>query len=278
MSDVVIEGTGLRKSYGSYEAVKGIDISVSRGEVFAFLGPNGAGKTTSVEILEGYRSRDAGDVRVLGVDPARADAEWRARVGVVLQECRPEPLLTVRESISQYAGFYADPHPVDHVIALVGLSDSVNVRAGKLSGGQQRRLDVGLALVGRPEVLFLDEPTTGFDPAARREAWAVLEGLKAKGMTIFLTTHYLDEAERLADRVAIIAGGVIVAEGPPATIAGRSTAASVITYRLDGKEHVVRAADATAELRSLLQRTGVEISEVRRPSLEDVYLDLVGEA
>ena len=275
--DVVIEVAGLRKRYGDREAVKGIDLSVRRGEVFAFLGPNGAGKTTSVEILEGYRTRDEGDVRVLGVDPARAGLDWRARIGLVLQECRPEPMLTVRESIAQYAGFFPEPRLVDEVVALVGLQDSINVRAGKLSGGQQRRLDVGLALVGRPEVLFLDEPTTGFDPAARREAWAVLEGLKSGGMTIFLTTHYLEEAEALAGRVAVIADGRIVAEGPPSTLGGRDTADSVITYRLDGVEHVLRTADPTAELRGLLQQTGVEVAEVRRPSLEDIYLDLVGE-
>jgi ABC-2 type transport system ATP-binding protein len=278
MSDAVIEVAGLRKRYGSYEAVKGIDLSVQRGEVFAFLGPNGAGKTTSVEILEGYRTRDQGAVTVLGVDPAKSDLAWRARIGVVLQECRPEPMLTVRESIAQYAGFYPRSRPVDDVIAMVGLEDSVNVRAGKLSGGQQRRLDVGLALVGYPEVLFLDEPTTGFDPAARREAWAVLAGLKQEGLTIFLTTHYLEEAEALADRVAVIAGGVIVAEGPPKTLGGRNTAESVVTYRQHGERHEVRVADAVAFLRDLLAADGVTELEVRQPSLEDVYLELVGEA
>jgi ABC-2 type transport system ATP-binding protein len=282
MADVVIEVAGLRKRYGTHEAVKGIDLSVYRGEVFAFLGPNGAGKTTAVEILEGYRTRDDGHVSVLGVDPAHADLAWRARIGVVLQECRPEPMLTVRESIAQYAGFFPDSRSVDEVVELVGLQDSATVRAGKLSGGQQRRLDVGLALVGRPEVLFLDEPTTGFDPAARREAWAVLEGLKAEGMTIFLTTHYLDEAETLADRVAVIAAGRIVAEGTPTTLGGRETAESVITYRVDGTRHELRSGDPTTDLGELLDRarangTQLDDLEVRRPSLEDIYLALVGE-
>ena len=299
-ADVVIEVTALRKRYGGHEAVKGINLHVNRGEVFAFLGPNGAGKTTSVEIFEGYRERDDGDVRVLGVDPASADLAWRARIGVVLQETRPEPALTVRESIAQYAGFYADPRPVEQVIELVGLEESADVRAGKLSGGQQRRLDVALGIVGRPEVLFLDEPTTGFDPAARREAWAMLEGLKHEGLTIFLTTHYLEEAEALADRVAVIAGGQIVAEGTPANLGGRDAADSEIGFRLGETRrklpaslagrvtvephgrHTFRSPDAADDLAILLDwardaRVSVFDIEVSRPSLEDVYLQLAGE-
>ncbi|HVV35708.1 MAG TPA: ABC transporter ATP-binding protein [Acidimicrobiales bacterium] len=284
MGEAVIEVEGLCKRYGAFEAVKGIDLHVKRGEVFAFLGPNGAGKTTSVEIFEGFRHRDDGRVSVLGVDPDRGGLDWRARIGVVLQESRPEPLLTVRESIAQYAGFYPRPRPVDEVIRLVGLDDAAGVRAGKLSGGQQRRLDVGLALVGRPEVVFLDEPTTGFDPTARREAWAVLEGLKAEGLTVFLTTHYLEEAEVLADRVAVIAGGRIVAEGTPATLAGRNTAQSRITYRIagDAETHVAHSDDVVADLQRLFTRTKrakqtITELEVTRPSLEDVYLDLVAD-
>jgi ABC-2 type transport system ATP-binding protein len=282
VAEPVIEVVGLRKTYGGREAVAGIDLHVTRGEVFAFLGPNGAGKTTAVEILEGYRSRDSGDVRVIGVDPARGDLAWRSRIGVVLQESRPEPRLTVRESLAQYAGFYPTPRAVDEVVELVGLRQSVNVQAGKLSGGQQRRLDVGLAIIGAPEVMFLDEPTTGFDPTARREAWAMLEALRDDGMTIFLTTHYLEEAEVLADRVAVIAAGRIVAEGTPATIGGRDTAESVISYRLDGIRHEIRSADPTTELGELLdsaRATGIRLDdlEVGRPSLEDTYLRLIGE-
>ena len=204
MTEAVITVSGLRRSYDDHEAVRGIDLEVRRGEVFAFLGPNGAGKTTTVEIMEGYRERDAGTVTVLGEDPLQGDRSWRGRIGIVLQECRMEPVLTVRETLSLYAGYYETPRDVAETIDLVGLQPSADVRAGNLSGGQQRRLDVALALIGDPELLFLDEPTTGFDPSARRQAWEVIASLRDLGKTVFLTTHYMEEAQFLADRVAII--------------------------------------------------------------------------
>src|SRR5437773_1131501 len=233
MAESVISVAGLRKSYGELEAVRGIDLQVAAGEVFAFLGPNGAGKTTTVEILEGYRQPSAGQVRVLDSDPAGAGRAWRQRIGVVLQDCNLQPELTVRESLELYAGYYEAPRSVDDTIALVGLEDQGDQRARRLSGGQQRRLDVGLALVGDPELLFLDEPTTGFDPSARRQAWQIVRNLIALGKTVFLTTHYMDEAQYLAKRVAVIAQGLIVAEGPPATIGGRDTAQTVIRFRVE---------------------------------------------
>src|SRR3954449_6394212 len=220
MADAVISVKGLRKSYDGFEAVRGIDLEVGAGEIFAFLGPNGAGKTTTVEILEGYRARNAGEVSVLGIDPQRADRAWRNRVGFVLQESRLVPELTPREAVEQYAGYYSSPRDIDETLDLVGLAEKANARTATLSGGQQRRLDVALALIGDPELLFLDEPTTGFDPAARREAWEVIGGLRDLGKTVFLTTHYMDEAQRLADHVAIVKDGVIVAEGAPGELAG----------------------------------------------------------
>ncbi len=232
MAEPVIVVRGLRKSYASVEAVQGIDLEVGRGEIFAFLGPNGAGKTTTVEILEGYRRRSAGEVSVLGIDPSHATPEWRSRVGVVLQECRLPSLLTVREALQMYAGYYPSPRPVDETIALVGLTEQADQRAGKLSGGQQRRLDVALALIGDPELLFLDEPTTGFDPAARRSAWELVSNLRRLGKTVFLTTHYMEEAQTLADRVAIIKEGRIVAEGRPSDLAGGGRAKTRIRFRL----------------------------------------------
>src|SRR3989442_4872693 len=223
MEDVV-HVRGLRKAYGDVEAVGGLDLDVRAGEIFAVLGPNGAGKTTTVEILEGYRRRDAGEVTVLGADPAHAPLAWRARIGLVLQQCQLPPELTVRELVSRYAGYYPAPRPVAETIGLVGLTGKENVRTGPLSGGQQRRLDDSLALVGDAELVFLDEPTTGFDPSARRHAWAMIADLRTLGKTVLLTTHYLDEAEALADRVAVIVGGRVVAEGPPAELAGAGTA------------------------------------------------------
>ena len=228
----VIEIRGLRKSYGSAEAVAGVDLEVYAGEVFAFLGPNGAGKTTTVEILEGYRRRTAGDVSVLGADPATAGRAWRARIGVVLQEAEPEAELTAEECLSMYAGYYGRPRPVAETLGLVGLAGQRATRCGQMSGGQRRRLDVALALIGDPELIFLDEPTTGFDPAARQSAWAVIAGLRDLGKTIFLTTHYMEEAEELADRIAVLAAGRIVAQGSPATLGGRDTEASVISFTL----------------------------------------------
>src|SRR5436190_20510050 len=234
MTEPVITVGGLRKSYGSIEAVRGIDLEVNGGEIFAFLGPNGAGKTTTVEILEGYRERDRGEVRVLGADPARAERDWRQRIGIVLQESKMHPELTVRESLALFAGYYRRPRGVDETVSLVGLSESADQRVGRLSGGQQRRLDVALALVGDPELLFLDEPTTGFDPSARRRAWEVVANLRELGKTIFLTTHYMEEAQELADRVAIIARGEIVAQGSPGEISGRRGSAAGISFRLPG--------------------------------------------
>jgi ABC-2 type transport system ATP-binding protein len=286
-------------SYDGFEAVRGIDLHVSRGEIFTFLGPNGAGKTTAVEILEGHRKRTAGEVRVLGEDPERADRRWRSRVGVVLQASRVEPQLTVRECLELYAGYYPAPRPVHEVIELVGLNKRSEVRCGNLSGGQQRRVDVALALIGDPELVFLDEPTTGFDPSARRSAWEMIDGLRQLGKTIFLTTHYMDEAEALADRIAIIKAGVIVAEGTPATLGGRDRAAYQVTFTLPEGATMSQLPAAPGSARELDQsgrvqieseqvmptlralsgwaiERGYDISDllVRRPALEDVYLGL----
>ena len=282
MADPVISIRGLRKSYGEAEAVRGIDLDVRPGEVFAFLGPNGAGKTTTVEILEGYRRRSGGEVAVLGEDPQHAGRAWRERIGVVLQSCRLDPYLTVHESLELFAGYYSSPRPTDEVIELVGLGEKAGERASRLSGGQQRRLDVGMALIGDPELLFLDEPTTGFDPSARRQTWETLAGLRDLGKTVFLTTHYMDEAQRLADRVAIIVRGEIVAMGTPEDLGDRESLPTTISYRLDGEDVSV---ETTAPVRALHELTGraveqgleLEGLEVTRPSLEDVYLSLTAE-
>ena len=270
-----IQVTGLSKAYGSHAALRGVDFTVARGEVFGLLGPNGAGKTTCVEVLEGYRERDSGEVLVLGRDPSAR--ELRARVGIVLQSCGTYPHLSVRETITHFAGMYPHPRPVDEVLALAGLDECADRRARTLSGGQARRLDFALALAGDPELIFLDEPTTGFDPAARRAAWDVIRTLKGLGKTVVLTTHYLDEAQALADRVAILQDGQILAEGPPDQL-GASR------YRV-----AWRAADGTVEERftddptvllatltaSALERgERLEDLSVTRPSLEDVYLEL----
>jgi ABC-2 type transport system ATP-binding protein len=267
-------------SYGETEAVRGIDLDVRQGEIFAFLGPNGAGKTSTVEILEGYRKRTGGEVSVLGEDPAHAGSAWRDRIGIVLQSNSLDPYLTVRESLELYAGYFSHPRSVEETIALVGLEEKADERARKLSGGQQRRLDVGMALVGDPELLFLDETTTGFDPSARRQFWDVIAGLRDLGKTIFLTTHYMDEAQRLADRVTIIAAGQIVAEGTPEDLGERDKATTTIRYRdAAGEEVTIETLDPVRELNRLtaaaLER-GEELEglEVTRPSLEDVYLDL----
>ena len=286
-------------AYGPFEAVRGIDLEVRHGEVLAFLGPNGAGKTTTVEILEGFRRRSAGEVTVLGVDPAKATADWRARIGVVLQESQPEPELTVRECLSLYAGYYPAPRPVGETLELVGLGGRAGARCGELSGGQQRRLDVALALIGDPELLFLDEPTTGFDPSARRSAWDVIAGLRSLGKTIFLTTHYMEEAEYLADRIVVLAAGRIVAEGTPTTLGGRDTEGLTVRFSLPtgtatrelprqvtdaqvaSEDGVVeaRAADPLPLLGALATwaaQRGVELPDltVGRASLEEIYLRL----
>jgi ABC-2 type transport system ATP-binding protein len=272
---------GLRKSYGALEAVRGIDFEVRRGEVFGLLGPNGAGKTTTVEILEGYRRRDAGEVEVLGSDPAGASGAWRERIGVVLQSSAMYETLTVVEMLRLFAGYYREPRPVDEVVSLVGLQDKRDDRVRRLSGGQRRRLDLGLALVGDPELIFLDEPTTGFDPRARRQAWETIRGLRGLGKTILLTTHYLDEAERLADRVAVLAQGRIVAFGTPAELTG-ALPATEIRYRENGREVVLETDEPTRVLHELTSRALAESREleglvVRRPSLEEVYLSLTEE-
>jgi ABC-2 type transport system ATP-binding protein len=301
-SQTAIRVRDLRHSYGGREALRGIDLDVARGEILAFLGPNGAGKTTTVEILEGFRRRRGGEVSVLGVDPERAGPDWRARVGVVLQSSQPERLLSVRECIALYAGYYPAPLAVDHVLDLVGLTEKAGQRCEKLSGGQQRRLDVALALVGDPELIFLDEPTTGFDPSARHMAWNMIRDLRGLGKTIFLTTHFMDEAEALADRILILSAGRIVAEGTAETIGDRASAATIIRFTLpedvmpddvppvagtmtsDGNRRVeISTQDpmpALGVLSSWAARGGYPLSDisVHRSSLEEIYLRLTEEA
>ncbi len=298
-AETVIRVRGLQKRYGDRKAVAGIDLEVRRGEIFAFLGPNGAGKTTTVEILEGFRQASGGSIEVLGRDPWQASGSWRVRLGIVLQESGAEPGLTVRECVALYAGYYPAPRNIDETVALVGLASQTDERATKLSGGQRRRLDVALALIGDPELIFLDEPTTGFDPSARRAAWEVVDGLRRLGKTIFLTTHYMEEAERLADRIAVIAAGQIVAEGTPQTLGGRQLEAAQISFRLPGgvspeelpsalAERVQSDADGRLRLPSTTVTADVhqlsgwaldhdlelDSLEVNRPTLEDVYLQL----
>jgi ABC-2 type transport system ATP-binding protein len=271
----------LRKSYGTYEALRGISFEIREGEVFGLLGPNGAGKTTTIEILEGYRTRDGGDVEVLGFDPERAGSAFRERIGVVLQQSQLWPNLTVAETHRMFAGYYEQPRNVDEVITLVGLDEKRDARVKTLSGGQKRRLDLGVALVGDPDLVFLDEPTTGFDPAARRAAWDMIRSLRSLGKTILLTTHYLDEAEQLADRLAVLREGVIIREGTPAELTGGSNETEV-RYRRDGHEVVVRTTEPTKILHKLTAEALAEGREleglsVHRPTLEDVYLSLTAE-
>ncbi len=272
----------LRKSYGEHEALRGITFEIREGEVFGLLGPNGAGKTTTVEILEGYRSRDGGKVDVLGFDPARAETAYRERIGVVLQQSQLWPNLTVAETHRMFAGYYERPRDVDEVIRLVGLGEKRDARVKTLSGGQKRRLDLGIALVGDPELVFLDEPTTGFDPRARRAAWDMIRSLRSLGKTILLTTHYLDEAEQLADRVAVLREGRIISEGTPAELTG-GTQETEVRYRRDGNEVVIRTKEPTQVLHELTEQAIAEGRElegltVRRPTLEDVYLLLTEDA
>lgn len=296
---------GLRKSYaargdaGVVEAVRGIDFTVAPGEVFALLGPNGAGKTTTVEILEGHRQRSAGEVSVLGFDPGNNDRAFKRRIGIVLQETGVEPYLTVAEVINLFRGYYPSPLPLEEIISVVGLQEKRDTRVNKLSGGQQRRLDVAIGLAGNPDLLFLDEPTTGFDPSARRTAWEMVHNLSALGKTVFLTTHYMDEAQALASRVAIIAGGIIVAEGTPSQIGGRDQDRTIISFRdpqvkaawprkikplietLPEAMVRLRVDDATSALADLTawaikNKVSLEDLHVAKPTLEDTYLRLTG--
>ena len=290
---------GLRKSYGALEAVRGVDFDVEEGEVFGFLGPNGAGKTTIVEILEGHRHRSAGEVQVLGHDPARGERALRERIGIVLQETGVERFLKVTEVLELYCGYYPRPRPVDELLALTGLEAKRDEVVKELSGGQRRRLDLALGLAGDPALVFLDEPTTGFDPTARREAWAIIRNLRSLGKTIFLTTHYMDEAEHLADRVAVIAAGRIVAEGPPDQLGGRDTATEIrfttwhdvalpdlgpgVVVTTDDRSAVVRTQDPTPVLHlltgwALEHGLALDGLTVTRPTLEDVYIRLTAEA
>jgi ABC-2 type transport system ATP-binding protein len=291
----------LRKSYGAHEVVKGIEFSVAPGEVFGFLGTNGAGKTTTIEILEGYRPRTSGEVRVLGLDSAKPTRAWRERIGLVLQESRLDPVHTVHETVSMFSCYYASPRPVDDTITLVGLAEQRDARIGSLSGGQKRRVDVALGIIGDPDLVFLDEPTTGFDPQARREAWNMIEGLRRLGKTIFLTTHYMDEAQHLADRLCILRSGEVVAAGTAAELTSKAGGGTVVRFRLpDGVrvDAIAAACDVTPNVSgtqvtltsdhpqtTLYKLTGwaeqhaVELDglEVTRPSLDDVFLELTGE-
>jgi ABC-2 type transport system ATP-binding protein len=277
MSDHVISAQGVRKQYGDLWAVDGVDLSVTRGECVAMLGPNGAGKTTFTEILEGYRNRDAGEVVVLGTDPAKAPRPWKARIGIVLQHNRDLGDLSVREAVNHFHNYYPNAADPDDVIAAVGLTEQSRVRTDRLSGGQRRRLDVALGIIGRPEVLFLDEPTTGFDPEARRAFWELIIGLKDQGTTILLTTHYLEEAEKLADRVAVIAGGRLLACAPPDNLGGRNNGVAIVRWMEAGELRNETTHEPTAFIQDLSRRMSGEIPEleVRRASLEDVYLDLL---
>lgn len=278
MDDVAIRTHQLRKSYGDVEAVRGVDLEIHLGECFSLLGPNGAGKTTTTEILEGYRNRSGGEAWVLGVDPGTRPRAWRSQIGIVLQTSRDLTDLTVAEAVRHFAGYYAAPRNPDEVIEAVGLTEKRDARTTDLSGGQRRRLDVALGIIGRPKVLFLDEPTTGFDPEARRQFWALIEALKSEGTTILLTTHYLEEAEALADRVAIIAAGRVLACDVPQRLGGRTVGEATVTWSdADGHPHSEITSEPTALVTRLAAECGGEVPEltIRRPTLEDTYLELI---
>lgn len=277
MTHAAISVRNLRKTYGDLVAVDGLDLEVHRGEVFSLLGPNGAGKSTTIEILEGFRKRTSGEVQVLGIDPEHADRAFRERVGLMLQTTSGRSLLSARESLTFAAGIFPNPRGVDEILDLVGLTEKADAKPQSLSGGQRRRLDVATAMIGRPELVFLDEPTTGFDPAARRNFWDLIESLRTEGTTVMLTTHYLDEAERLADRIGVMAQGKLVALDTPARLRARASDAK-ISWRENGSIHRETTATPSAFLRDLLARHDGEVAdlEVIHPSLEDVYLDLVG--
>ncbi|MDQ1537986.1 MAG: type transport system ATP-binding protein [Actinomycetota bacterium] len=285
--DLAVDVRGLRKHYGEKKAVNGLDLSVHHGEIFAVLGPNGAGKTTTVEILEGFRGRDGGDVLVLGVDPATANRAWRSRIGIVLQSASDQAELTVGELVHHFARYYPDPRDPDEVINAVGLGGELGTRTRQLSGGQRRRLDVALGIVGRPELLFLDEPTTGFDPQARRSFWDLLGGLREDGTTVLLTTHYLDEAEHLADRVAVVRDGRVLALGSPAELGERTDQGAIVRWTEQAPDGSLRQCEARTDtprafVRELTARAGLGVDQevpglqVLRPNLEDIYLALIG--
>ncbi|BDI21388.1 ABC transporter ATP-binding protein [Herbiconiux sp. L3-i23] len=276
-SEPVVQVAGLTKSYGEFAALQGVDFEIRRGETFALLGPNGAGKSTTIEILEGFRNRSGGTVSVLGTDPQHGGLDWKARLGIVLQSTGEPGNVTVREQLAHFAGFYPHPKDVDEVIDAVGLREKAKTRIKALSGGQRRRVDVALGIIGRPEVLFLDEPTTGFDPEARRAFWDLIRGLQAEGTSILLTTHYLDEAAQLSDRAVVIAGGLVVAEGRIDELGGADARVPIVRWRDDGGLREERTQSPAAFVADLTARTGGEPRdlEVVRPSLEDIYLELV---
>ncbi len=275
-TDHVVEVRGLRKRYRDFEAVRGVDFDIHRGETFALLGPNGAGKSTIIEILEGYRDRTAGDVRVLGTDPRHASLDWKARLGIVLQSTGESGSATVREQLRHFARFYPRHRDIEEVIAAVGLEDKAGTRISRLSGGQKRRVDVALGIIGRPELLFLDEPTTGFDPEARRHFWQLIRTLRDEGTTILLTTHYLDEAQQLSDRGGIISRGELVALGAIDELGGAEARTPVVRWTENGKRREERTDSPGAVVARLMASGEPERLEVIRPSLEDIYLDLVG--
>lgn len=278
MNETAVRVRDLHKRYGDVEAVSGVDLDIHCGEVFALLGPNGAGKSTAVEILEGHRRRTSGDVSVLGGDPGEPTRAWRSRLGIVLQTSNEQPMLSVRDLVRHFAGYYPNPRDVDEVIAAVGLAEKATTRPGQLSGGQRRRVDVALGIIGRPELLFLDEPTTGFDPDARRQFWKLIASLADGGTTILLTTHYLDEAEALADRVGVIAGGRMVEISTPQNLGGRATANARVSWTGPEGRQSLETAVPTQVVAELMNKFQGEVPQltVTRPTLEDVYLSMIG--